>query len=85
MKRLRDTKVFGFLRKLSPLISAIPGVGPIAANILDNNSTPSGVMDQKELIPQLVSLGVLIVLAYLVLAGHISWSDADKVKDFIGG
>lgn len=82
-KPFKDTKAFQIIKKLSPLISAVPGVGPIAANILDNNSTDPGIVDNKELAPQLVSLGVLIVLAYLALTGRISWEDAEAVKDFV--
>jgi len=76
-------KVFGIIKKLSPLLSAIPGVGPIIANVLDNNSTPAGVMDKKELWPQLVQLAILAVLVYLVMSGKISWDDAEMAKDFI--
>jgi len=76
-------KVFGVLKKLSPLLSAIPGVGPIIANVLDNNSTPAGVMDKKELWPQLVQLGILAVLVYLWLSGKITQDQAESAKDFL--
>jgi len=76
-------KVFGIIKKLSPLLSAIPGVGPIIANVLDNNSTPAGVMDKRELWPQLAQLAILAVLVYLVISGKISWDDAEMAKDFI--
>ncbi len=65
------------------VLKVVPGVGPIAQNMLDANSTPPGVMDNKELASQLVSLGVLIVLAYLALSGRITWEDAEAVKDFV--
>jgi len=82
-KPLRDTKVFKILKSFSPLLSSIPVVGSIAANFLDNNSTKPGVMDKKELWPQLAQLAILAVLVYLVMSGKISWDDAEQAKDFL--
>jgi len=82
MAKFKNGKLFGLIKKLSPIISGIPIFGPIAANILDDNSTPSGVMDNKELKPQIVA-AILTILAALALSGVISWGDAEIAKDFI--
>jgi len=76
-------KVFGIIKKLSPLLSAIPGVGPIIANVLDNNSTPAGVMDKKELWPQLVQLVILAVIIYFLLTGKITQDQAEGAKELL--
>jgi len=76
-------KVFGIIKKLSPLLSAIPGVGPILANVLDNNSTKPGVIDTKEAIPQVIQLVILAVLLYLAMKGHLTWDEIERAKDFI--
>jgi len=81
MKKFKETLAFKILQKVAP---AIPfGIGSIAENILNDNSTPAGEIDNNELGPQLIKIGIYIVLVYLVLSGKLTWIDAEQAKDFI--
>jgi hypothetical protein len=65
------------------IIKAIPFVGDIASNILDNNNTPEGKIDKKELPVVVIRMVLLAILVYLAISGKIEWSDAEQAKDFI--
>ncbi len=80
-KPFKETLAFKILQKVAP---AIPfGIGSIAENFLNDNSTPAGELDNNELTPQLIKVGIYVVLVYLVLSGKLSWVDAELAKDFI--
>jgi len=81
MKKFKETLVFKILQKVAP---AIPfGIGSVAENILNDNSTPAGEIDNNELPAQLIKIGIYVVLVYLVLSGKLSWDDAEIAKEFI--
>ena len=81
MKKFKETLVFKILQKVAP---AIPfGIGSVAENILNDNSTPAGEIDNNELPAQLIKIGIYVVLVYLVLSGKIDWLEAERVKEFI--
>ncbi len=63
-------------------LSSIPLAGPIFQNLLDENSTPVGVIDSTELKPQIAAI-ILSIIVALVLFGVIDWEQAEQTKDFI--
>ena len=91
-KKFKNTKVGKLLTSKvgSTLIGSIPGVGPIADNLLDEVKgdgkgqvvSESGEINWKN--PKQIIGGVLtIVLLYLALSGKIGWDDAQQAKDLI--
>jgi len=66
------------------LIKAIPFVGDFAGNIMDENNSESGTVDQKELPVQMLRMAILGVLVFAVLKGWISFDDAEAAKDLVG-
>ena len=66
------------------LIKSIPIAGEMADNILDETEESSaGSVNKKALAPQLIRLGIYVVLLYLALRGAISWEEAETGKEFI--
>ena len=80
-KPFKETLAFKIAQKVAPIIPF--GIGSVAENILNDNSTPPGEVDHEELAPQLIKIGVYIVLAYLFISGKISFEDAEQAKEFI--
>ena len=80
-KPFRNTKVFKILQNVLP---AIPfGIGSVAENIIRDNSTPAGEVDEKELLPQIIKILFYIVVGILFLTGKITFEDAEAVKEIV--
>ena len=78
-------KIIKFLTKplIAGVIKSIPfGIGSLAANVLGEVGG-AGNVDKKELMPQLVKIGIYVVLLYLVFSGKLNMEDAESYKDFI--
>ena len=78
-------KIIKFLNKplIAGVIKSIPfGIGSLAANVLGEVGG-AGNVDKKELMPQLVKIGIYVVLLYLVFSGKLNMEDAESYKDFI--
>ena len=78
-------KIIKFLTKplIAGVIKSIPfGIGSLAANVLGEVGG-AGNVDKKELMPQLVKIGIYVVLLYLVFSGKLDMSQAENYKDFI--
>ncbi len=91
-KKFKDTKLGKMLtsKLVKGTLSVIPGVGPIAANILDEVKgdekgevvSEAGAVNWKD--PKQIIGGVItIVLLYLAMKGYISFEEAEQAKDFI--
>jgi len=91
-KKFKETKVGKILtgKFFKTAVSVIPGVGPIAANILDEAKgdgkgeivSEAGSINWKD--PKSIIGGIVtIVLLYLAMTGKISWEDAEQAKGFI--
>ena len=79
-------KIIKFLQKpmIKGLIKSIPFVGEMASNVLtETSNSPAGKVDKEDMIPTLIRMGVVIVLLYLAMSGHISFEDATEAKEFI--
>ena len=79
------SKLIKFLTKplIAGVIKSIPfGIGSLAANVLGEVGG-AGNVDKKELMPQLVKIGIYVVLLYLVFSGKLDMSQAENYKDFI--
>jgi hypothetical protein len=91
-KKFKDTKVGKMLTSKvgGLLVSSIPGIGPIADNILDEVkgegkgevASEAGSINWNN--PKQIIGGVVtLVLLYLALTGKISFEDAEQARDFI--
>ena len=91
-KKFKETKIGKLLTsKLGKtLVTSIPIVGDPLENLLtetkgdgkDEVKSEAGKIDWSN--PQGIIRGVIVaVLLYLALKGHISWEEAEQVKDFI--
>ena len=78
-------KIIKFLNKplIAGVVKSIPfGIGSLASNILGEVGG-AGNVDKKELMPQLVKIGIYVVLLYLVFSGKLNMETATEYKDFI--
>jgi len=78
-------KIIKFLNKplIAGIVKSIPfGIGSLASNILGEVGG-AGNVDKKELMPQLVKIGIYVVLLYLVFSGKLNMETATEYKDFI--
>ena len=83
-KKLFETKIGKLL--LTPTavgaVKAIPIVGPMLSNILDQNGSDAGSVDKRTIKSDIIAGAVvLVVIAYLL--GWISPEQADTAKEIL--
>ena len=89
-KPFRERKISKFLTSpfMKVVLGLIPGIGPIAKNILiELPDSESGTVNKKEIVSdsiqaviQAVLVGILIILA---VTGKISFADAEQAAEIL--
>ena len=84
--KFKDRKIGKFLT--SPIVKgalfSIPGVGPLAKNILNESmDTDPGTVDKKEVITDTIQLIIVGVIVILFLTGKISMEQAEQAQQII--